>query len=42
MWTGNRDAVLHEPHIPRLHVVLEPGDMVYNPVWMWHKITSKS
>lgn len=41
MWTGRPDVASAEPHIPeRYAVVLEPGDMVFNPVWMWHKITS--
>lgn len=24
--------------IPRLQVVLEPGDMLYNPPWWWHEV----
>jgi hypothetical protein len=43
MWTGRPDVASIEQHIPeRYSVILEPGDMVFNPVWMWHKITSKS
>lgn len=41
MWTGNKDIASVEKHIPRYRTILEAGDMVYNPVWMWHKVTSK-
>lgn len=40
MWTANPDVAKDEKHIPTWTVVLEPGDMVYNPDWMWHKITN--
>jgi hypothetical protein len=27
-------------HIPSEFVDLEPGDVLFNPPWQWHKITS--
>lgn len=41
MWTANKNMAQLQKHVPRFGVTLEPGDMVYNPDWMWHKITSK-
>jgi len=40
MWTGNLKMKEVQKHIPRRTVTLYPGDMVYNPDWMWHKITN--
>lgn len=42
MWTGNKNMAEMQKHVPRFYVDLEPGDMMYNPDWMWHKITSKN
>ena len=28
-------------HIPSEYVDLEPGDVLFNPPWQWHKITSE-
>lgn len=42
MWTANKDIANLQKHIPRRYVVLEKGDMVYNPDWQWHKIISES
>ncbi len=41
MWTGNPAMNQLEKHLPRRTVTLEPGDLLYNPDWMWHKIISK-
>lgn len=41
MWTGNKDMASIQKHIPRWSVTLGPGDLLYNPDWMWHKIVSK-
>lgn len=38
MWTGNKNIAEVEKHIPRYSTILRAGDMVYNPVWMWHKV----
>jgi hypothetical protein len=32
-------AAVH--HIPSEFVDLEPGDVLLNPPWQWHKITSE-
>jgi hypothetical protein len=41
MWTGNskRTASIVK-HIPTWTVEMEEGDMIYNPDWMWHKVTN--
>ena len=41
MWTGNPNMATLEKHIPRRSTILEEGDMLYNPDWAWHKVTSK-
>jgi len=40
MWTGNPDMAIAQQHIPRSRAILEEGDLLYNPDWMWHKVTS--
>jgi hypothetical protein len=40
-WNSNKDIATLQNHIPRWKVIIEPGDMVFNPDWMWHKITSE-
>jgi hypothetical protein len=41
MWTGNsqRTASITK-HIPTWTTVMEEGDMIYNPDWMWHRVTN--
>ena len=41
MWTGNSEMGDLEKHIPRKFTTLEPGDLLYNPDWTWHKVVSK-
>lgn len=41
MWTGNKNIAAVEKYIPTSYVDLYPGDVIYNPDWQWHKITSK-
>lgn len=41
MWTANKNIHTLIKHVPHYKVTLDAGDMVYNPDWMWHKITSK-
>ena len=40
MWNGNKDMkeLLH--HIPHYEITLEEGDVLYNPAWMWHKVSN--
>ena len=38
---GNKDMVSAVRHIPSEYVDLEPGDVLFNPPWQWHKITSE-
>ena len=40
MWTGNPNIAEDQEHIPTQMVDLQPGDMVFNPDWAWHKITN--
>lgn len=41
MWTGNSQRTASiEKHIPTWTVVMEEGDLLYNPDWMWHKVTN--
>mmetsp|Transcript_11812 Transcript_11812/g.21905 ORF Transcript_11812/g.21905 Transcript_11812/m.21905 type:complete len:358 (+) Transcript_11812:56-1129(+) len=39
-WTGNKDMESAVHHIPSEYVDLEPGDVLFNPPWQWHKITN--
>ena len=41
MWTGNsqRTASIIK-HVPVWTTVMEEGDLIYNPDWMWHKVTN--
>lgn len=39
--SGNKDMVSAVHHIPSEYVDLEPGDVLFNPPWQWHKITSE-
>lgn len=41
MWTGNsqRTASITK-HIPTWTVTMEEGDLLYNPDWMWHRVTN--
>lgn len=41
MWTGNKNIAQDSAHVPREYVDLHPGDLLLNPPWQWHKITSK-
>jgi ribosomal protein L16 Arg81 hydroxylase len=41
MWTGNKGMAAAQRHIPTRFVVLEEGDLLYNPDWTWHKVTSE-
>lgn len=36
----NNDEVLH--HLPKYEIVLEPGDVLYNPPWWWHYVKNES
>ncbi|MFY0654769.1 MAG: cupin-like domain-containing protein [Cyclobacteriaceae bacterium] len=29
-------------HVPIYKIVLEPGDMLYNPAWWWHRVSNLS
>lgn len=41
MWTGNSQRTANViKHVPTWTVVMEEGDMIYNPDWMWHKVTN--
>lgn len=40
MWTGNANMSHAQRHVPTMFVDLEEGDMLYNPDWMWHKVTN--
>lgn len=40
MWTGNKNMESLENHIPVMYTDLEEGDLLYNPDWMWHKVTN--
>lgn len=40
MWTGNKHMSTLQRHIPTRSVILEEGDMLYNPDWTWHKVTN--
>ena len=40
-WNAQKDMEGAVQHIPREYVDLEPGDMIFNPPWQWHKIISK-
>ncbi len=41
MWTGNKGMAQLQKHIPTKYTVLEEGDLLYNPDWTWHKVTSE-
>lgn len=41
MWTGNKRMAAAQRHVPSRFVVLEEGDLLYNPDWTWHKVTSE-
>ena len=41
MWTGNPNMATAQKHIPSARTILEEGDLLYNPDWTWHKVTSK-
>lgn len=40
MRAGNENMAAAAHHIPSHFVDLEPGDVLFNPPWQWHKITS--
>jgi hypothetical protein len=41
MWTGNSQRTAEiTKHIPVWTTVMEEGDLLYNPDWMWHKVTN--
>jgi hypothetical protein len=40
MWTGNKQMSVEQTHLPTLTVDLNPGDLLYNPDWMWHKVVN--
>lgn len=40
MWTGNPNMATAQQHIPSARTILEEGDLLYNPDWTWHKVTS--
>jgi len=39
-WTGNKHMDEMSRHVPTEFVDLEPGDVLLNPPWQWHKITN--
>jgi hypothetical protein len=41
-WNGNENMARDSEHLPREFVILNPGDVLLNPPWQWHKIVSKS
>jgi hypothetical protein len=41
-WNGNENMARDSEHLPREFVVLNPGDVLLNPPWQWHKIVSES
>jgi hypothetical protein len=40
-WNGNENMARDSAHLPREYVDLNPGDVLLNPPWQWHKIVSK-
>ena len=41
MWTGNTTRTAsNQQHIPVWTTIMEEGDLLYNPDWMWHKVTN--
>ena len=40
-WNAQKDMAGASRHIPVEYVDLEPGDVLFNPPWQWHKIVSE-